>query len=138
MFETNEGLIKPIVYAGIINDGKLLLVDYQRAPNPAKSGWWIPAPGLEFGEDPQEKATKTAVELGLKVESVVLNGVESFVLPGGWHLIYHYVIQTSTQTVHADNIKNFKWVTSQELSEMTDIAHGKWEISVGQSYLDGE
>jgi len=45
MFETKEGVIKPIVYVGIVQDGRLLLVDYKEAPNPEKKGWWIPRPG---------------------------------------------------------------------------------------------
>ena len=60
MFETKEGVIKPIVYVGIIKDDKLLLVNYKKAPNPAKEGWWIPAPGLAFGEDPTEKWRATS------------------------------------------------------------------------------
>lgn len=136
IFETKEGTIKPIVYVGILNNSKLLLVDYKQAPNPTKTGWWIPAPGLEFGEDPSEKAAKVAEELGVNVDSIELKRVESFVLPGGWHLIYHYVVKTQSQAVQHANIKNLKWVTANELSEMKDIAHGKWEIGVGKSYLE--
>jgi hypothetical protein len=137
MFETKEGLIKPIVYVGIVNEDLLLLVDYLAAPNPGKAGWWIPAPGLQYGEDPFEKASKLAEDLGVKAESIQLHNVESFVLPGGWHLIYHYVIKTHTKQIQHSNIRDFKWVKAQELSEMTDIAHGKWEINVGRSYLEG-
>lgn len=136
MFEAKEGTIKPIVYVGILNNNKLLLVDYKQAPNTTKTGWWIPAPGLEFGEDPAEKAAKVAEELGVQVESLELKDVESFVLPGGWHLIYHYVVKTQSETVEHANIKNFKWVNANELSEMKDIAHGKWEMGVGKSYLE--
>jgi len=136
MFETKEGMIKPIVYVGILNGDRLLLVDYKTAPNPAKTGWWIPAPGLEYGQDPKDLAAKTAEELGIQTESLQLKDIESFVLPGGWHLIYHFVIQTKTAEIQSPHIKNFKWVTASELSEMKDIAHGKWEINVGRSYLE--
>jgi ADP-ribose pyrophosphatase YjhB (NUDIX family) len=136
MFEAKEGTIKPIVYVGVICKEKLLLVDYKQAPNPNKTGWWIPAPGLNFGEDPAEQAAKVVAELGLAAQSIKLKDVESFVLPGGWHLIYHYVVKTESETVQNPNIKDFKWVTSDELSKMKDIAHGKWEIGVGMSYLE--
>jgi ADP-ribose pyrophosphatase YjhB (NUDIX family) len=135
MFQTAQGVIKPIVYIGIINGDRLLMVDYKVAPNPAKTGWWIPAPGLEFGEDPGEKAAQVAKELGLETESPTLRSVESFVLPGGWHLIYHYILKTAATEVNHENVRESKWVTSAELSEMTNVAHGKWEVGVGLQYL---
>jgi len=136
MFETKEGNIKPVVYVGIINKNKLLLVDYKTAPNPAKSGWWIPAPGLEFGEDPTEKAIAILGELGYSGVQPRLHAVESFVLPGGWHLIYHFVSHVADDVAGGENINSHKWVTSIELESMKDIAHGKWEIDVGKSYLE--
>lgn len=135
MFETKEGVIKPIVYVGIVKNDKLLLVDYKQAPNPSKTGWWIPAPGLEFGEDPQEKAQKVCEELGIDAKGIKLHGVESFVLPGGWHFICHYIVTTATEPKPHPNVKNYRWVTTAELGEMKDIAHGKWEIGVGKDYL---
>lgn len=135
MFKTEQGIIKPITYVGLIQEGKLLLVDYKESPNPSKSGWWIPAPGLAFGEDPFEKAANLVSEMGFENQSLQLKSVESFVLPGGWHLIYHFVCLVKGQPVATENIRAFKWVNSQELALMKDIAHGKWEIGVGQSYL---
>lgn len=135
MFETKEGMIKPIVYVGIVNSGRLLLVDYKNAPNPAKAGWWIPAPGLKFGEDPRECAEKVASELGIEIKELSLKDVESFVLPGGWHFICHYLIQTESEPGFNPNIKATKWVTPKQLADMKDIAHGKWEINVGMNFL---
>jgi hypothetical protein len=135
MFETKAGIIKPIVYVGIINDNRLLLVDYVTAPNPNKTGWWIPAPGLEFGDDPKEKAESVANDFGLTVLQIKLIDVESFVLPTGWHLIWHYQIQTNSEPSEHPNIKQYKWVTSEQLAEMHDMAHGKWEIGVGKRFL---
>jgi ADP-ribose pyrophosphatase YjhB (NUDIX family) len=135
MFETKEGVIKPIVYVGIVKGGKLLLVDYKTAPNPQKKGWWIPAPNLEFGADPQETAEKMIEELGIKPTTLKLHGVESFTMPGGWHLIYHYISETSGEPKAHVNIERYRWVSEIELSEMSDIAHGKWEIGVGKSFL---
>ncbi len=135
MFETKEGTIKPIVYVGIIQDNRLLLVDYMKAPNPAKGGWWIPAPGLEYGEDPTEKAEIILSEFGFSTKHLKLQSVESFVLPGGWHLIYHFVCAVSGDLKQTENIRGHKWVTATELEEMKDLAHGKWEVGVGKSYL---
>jgi hypothetical protein len=135
MFETKSGVIKPIVYVGLIKGDRLLLVEYKTAPNPTKAGWWIPAPGLDFGEDPKEKAIAVAAELGFPDLSLKLQEVESFVTPGGWHLIYHFTGRVKNEPKLSGNIKNFKWVTIQELEAMNDIAHGKWEIEIGKSYL---
>ena len=135
MFETKEGEIKPIVYVGVINKDKLLLVDYKNAPNPTKSGWWIPAPGLQYGEDPTETATEVLRDLGFANAAPKLHHVESFVLPGGWHLIFHFACKVSGEASLGENYNKHKWVTIAELAEMKDLAHGKWEIGVGQSYL---
>lgn len=135
MFETPSGIIKPIVYVGIVKNSKLLLVNYKQAPNPNKQGWWIPAPPLEFGEDPQDQATKLVQEFGLTPSPAKLFDVESFVLPGGWHLLWHYLIQTKSEPKNHPNVKEYRWVTRDELSEIKDIAHGQWEIDLGQRYL---
>lgn len=138
MFETKEGVIKPIVYVGIVRGNKLLLVDYKNSPNPTKSGWWIPAPGLEFGEDPTEKAALVVAEFGFSDKKLKLQNVESFVLPGGWHLIYHFICHVEAEPKEHENVNQYKWVGVQELEAMKDIAHGKWEIGVGKSYLQSE
>lgn len=135
MFETKQGIIKPIIYVGMVQDSRLLLVDYKEAPNPAKKGWWIPAPGLEFGEDPTEKAERTVEELGFLPNDLKLQGVESFVLPGGWHLIYHFKMNVEGKPKSHPNVNQYKWVSTEELQEIKDIAHGKWEIGVGKSFL---
>jgi ADP-ribose pyrophosphatase YjhB (NUDIX family) len=135
MFETKEGVIKSIVYVGIVKGDRLLLVDYENAPNPSKKGWWIPAPGLVFGADPEAAAKAAAEELGIADGLPALSGVESFVLPGGWHLIYHYLVKTSSDPKVGGNFRQAKWVTAFELDGMKDIAHGKWEIGVGKRFL---
>lgn len=137
MFETTEGTIKPIAYVGVINNKRLLLVEYKQAPNPSKTGWWIPAPGVGYGEDPKEKAQKVCEDFGISIEDLKLQDVESFVLQGGWHFICHYVVKTNSEPKPHPNIKSYRWVTSDELSEMKDMAHGKWEIGVGRQYLEG-
>jgi ADP-ribose pyrophosphatase YjhB (NUDIX family) len=135
MFETKAGVIKPIVYVGIIKKKKLLLVEYKRSPNPTRSGWWIPAPGLEFGEDPRQKALNVTQDLGCFAESLELQDVESFVTPGGWHLIYHYRVRILSEVTLAENVKRIRWVSAEELAEIDDLAHGPWEQGVGQKYL---
>lgn len=135
MENVKNEIIKPIVYVGILKEGRLLLVDYKTAPNPSKKGWWIPAPELAYGEDPQEKAQSVIADFGFNQASPQLHSVESFVLPGGWHLIYHYICHVQSEPKHHENIGAYLWVSPDELASMTDIAHGKWEIAVGNSYL---
>jgi len=135
MFETKEGVIKPIVYLGVIREEKLLFIDYVQAPNPAKNGWWIPAPGLKFGEDPTKKAETLLSDFGFSGTPPKLHNIESFVLPGGWHLIYHFICVVNMDIKPNKNIKTHKWVSADELENMKDLAHGKWEIEIGKSYL---
>lgn len=136
MFQCEEGTIKPIVYVGVVKDKKLLLVQYDQSPNPSKLGWWIPAPGLKFGEDPATVAAQVVDQLGLTASAVVLKGVETFVTHGGWHLIYHYVAQANSEpALVSENIQATRWVSAGELSQMKNIAHGQWEIDLGLDYL---
>lgn len=138
MLETNEGTIKLIVYVGIVKAGRLLLVKYKKAPNPDKSGWWIPAPGLKFGEDPTERAKKVATDLGIQIDQIRLKDVESFVLPGGWHVIVHYLILTDSEPRLSQELEATRWASGEELVQMTDIAHGKWEIELGLRFLQND
>jgi len=136
MFETPKGVIKPIVYVGIVRGSELLMVDYVNAPNPGKQGWWIPAPGLEFGGDPRATALKTVQEFGFTSQDISLHDVESFVTPGGWHLIYHFRCQVKGEpTAHA-NVREYRWVDEKDLNALPNVAHGRWEVGIGQSYLD--
>lgn len=135
MFETKEGVIKLIVYIGVINRGRLLILEYVNSPNPTKSGWWIPAPELKFGEDPEVIVQNTCRDLGLDAASLILSSIESFVVRGGWHFICHYTVKTNSELKLNSNIKNFKWVNIEELEQMKDMAHGKWEIEVGKKFL---
>lgn len=135
MFETNAGVIKPIVYVGIRNDNRILIVLYKESPNPNKTGWWIPAPGLHFGDDPKEKAEKVCIDFGIDIQDFKIFDVESFVILGGWHLITHIIVDTNSDPKPNSNIQEYKWVTSEQLSQMTDLAHGQWEIGVGKRYL---
>ena len=136
MFKTSAGIIKPLVYIGIVNSNKLLLVKYKIPPNPTKTGWWIPAPGLDFGEDPQSKVIDCCKELGLNNPAPQLVDVESFVTPGGWHLIFHFAVRSTSRLQPTENMNDIKWVTLEELTNMTDIAHGHWEINIGKKFLE--
>ena len=133
--ETNNGKIKPIVYLGVVRDGKILLVQYTTPPNPSRSGWWIPAPELVWGEDPTEKARQIQRELGLEQGKPVLSRVESFVTPGGWHLVFHHLLTSGSEVRKSKNIKDFLWVSETELLHMDDLAHGSWEKEVAQAFL---
>jgi len=135
MFQTAEGVIKPIVYVGIIKDGKLLLVKYRTAPNPEKRGWWIPAPGLAFGEAPDARARQVVAELGLALESLELAEVESLNLPGGWHLMTHYRARVSGEPAAHANVEETRWVDAAELAALPDVAHGRWEVQLGRKLL---
>ncbi len=133
MFTTPQGVIKPIIYVGIVSQEKLLAVEYKTAPNPGKTGWWIQHRVLNLGKTPQRKRRK-CLKNSEPPSEVRLHGVESFVISDRWHLIYHFVIQAPLFEVRHSNIQNFKWVSASEIAEVA-WAHGSWEAAVAQSYL---
>ena len=82
-FETEEGILKLIVYVAVVSDGKILLVQYDAAPNPDRGGWWVPAPEMRYGQGPDELAKEVLAELGIGDCAAELVETESFTTPGG-------------------------------------------------------
>lgn len=137
--ETNEKKIKVVTYLGIVHQNRLLLVQYKVPPNPRrKSGWWIPAPEVGYGEDPKEKVQQQLALWNLQNSDSRLMDTESFVTPGGWHLLYHFHIKTTKANIIDANIESLQWVTKEELASMDDLAHGDWEKELGLSFLEEE
>lgn len=136
MFRTEQGVIKPITYIGIIKDNRLLIIDYKEAPNPIREGWWIPAPPLEYGQSPEDGALQVLKSLGIEDGRPELKDVESFVTSNGWHLIFHYVAHITEEIKPNSNIKSYKWVSSNDLPEAQTFAHGQWERALARFFLE--
>lgn len=135
--KTPEGILKLIVYVGIRREGRLLLVEYASAPNPDKSGWWIPAPEVEYGGDPLECATDELVALGFPDVEPCLMDVESFTMGGGnWHVIVHYVADVDADPAPGPNIRQWAWIDPGTMPEPEKFAHGKWEAALATTMLE--
>ena len=132
--KTEAGDLKPIIYLGAIGPKGLLIVRYKTPPNPIRQGWWLPAPEINYGEDPSEEATKVAKDMGLDVHHQVLNGVESFVSNGAWHLMCKYHLDVTGEVSH-ENIVESRWVTADTLPAAKEFAHGNWEVDLCRYFL---
>lgn len=80
--------------------------------------------GIVYGQDPDQRASQEVRELAVSAnENPKLLGVESFVTPGGWHLLFKYLI------------REHRWVSELELRDMKGLAHGPWEAELGIQFL---
>ena len=126
-FETNEGVLKLIVYVAVVSEGKILLVQYDDAPNPDRGGWWVPAPEMTYGQGPHELAKEVLGELGLDTSTPELVETESFTSPGGWHCMFHYLAHPQESVAPNANYAKWDWFNADELPLAGEFAHGEWE-----------
>jgi hypothetical protein len=132
--QTDKGDIKPIIYLGAISDKGLLIVKYKVAPNPLKTGWWLPAPEINYGGDPSEEMANLVRQLGLKSNRQTFVGVDSFIANKAWHLAFKYRVEVTGDVSH-ENIVESRWVTADSLPGAEDFAHGNWEIELCRFFL---
>jgi len=132
--QTDKGDIKPIIYLGALGPKGLLIVKYKVAPNPLKTGWWLPAPEINYGEDPADEMANLVSELGLNSLHQSLVGVDSFVANGAWHIAFKYRVEVEGEVLH-ENIVESRWVTADSLPAAEDFAHGNWEVDLCRFFL---
>ena len=132
--ETEHGLLKPIIYLGAIGPAGLLIVKYKTPPNPEKDGWWLPAPEIEYGEDPAEQVAKLVQDLGLESKRLRPEGVDSFMANGAWHLVFKYRVDV-TGNVENENVLYHRWATAETLPAAAEFAHGQWEYDLCRFFL---
>jgi ADP-ribose pyrophosphatase YjhB (NUDIX family) len=135
--KTDQGDIKPIIYLGAIGAKGLLIVKYKVPPNPLSPGWWLPAPEINYGEDPSEGAAKVAKEMGLDVRRQQLIGIDSFVNNNAWHFMCKYRMDVAGEVSH-ENIEDYRWVTVDSLPPASEFAHGNWEVELCRFFLGAE
>jgi len=124
---TTEGKrVKLITYVIAYDGGRVCLVKYRTPPNPERSGWWVPAPELEYGQDPAERAQAVLRSLGLTRCEVRLAAVESFTTRD-WHLIFHYRATTSSDLAPGVEYESARWFDVKDLPDAREFAHGSWE-----------
>lgn len=135
-FETDKGVLKLITYVAVVANSKILLVDYVEPPNPKHSGWWIPAPELEFGEAPDKVARNVLATLGVEGCNLQLTETESFETPGAWHCIFHYVARPETEVDPTSAFRKWQWFSAEELPPAPEFAHGEWEQRLALRQLE--
>ncbi len=134
-FSTDQGIIKLITYVAIVREGQVLLVQYDRPPNPEKTGWWIPAPELEYGQEPQARVALVLQQLGIPEAQAELVETESFVVGTAWHLILHYRAVVTGDVQPGEGIRSCQWFDAANLPEAGAFAHGKWEQRLALKHL---
>jgi hypothetical protein len=134
--EADEGTLKLIVVLGVRRRSRLLVVQYEVAPNPDKTGWWIPAHELAWGGDPYALAAAEVDGLGYARAAPRLMDVESFTLDQGhWHVITHYVLDVESDPVPGPNIREWRWCDALDLPDAASFAHKRWEVDVARRML---
>jgi len=134
--KTEQGDFKPIIYLGAISAQGLLIVKYKTPPNPLKTGWWLPAPEIAYGQDPTDETFALVKKLGLQLHHLSLIGIDSFTANDAWHLMAKYRAQVSG-TVKSDEIAESRWVTATTLPAASEFAHGNWEVDLCRYFLNG-
>ena len=51
----------------------------------------------------------------------------------GFH--FHFTAQVRGELQAHENVLEYKWVNAQEITDMKDVAHGRWEVNVAKSFL---
>lgn len=133
--QTEKGILKPIIYLGAMGPQGLLIVKYKVPPNPNTLGWWLPAPEIEYGQDPADEMVALVKDLGLELRHMSLAGVDSFIANGAWHLTFKYSVEVTGDVRH-DNIEEVRWVTAESLPPAAEFAHGNWEVELCRFFLD--
>ncbi len=107
------------------NDGLVLFVRY----DPEDERWWLPGEDLEPYEHPDERARKELTRFGLEADRLEMVFVESFRGRRGWHIVFHYRANVSSEPraeVEA------RWFSSDSLPR---TMHGRWEVEAVQRVL---
>ncbi len=134
-FETSDGTLKLITYVSVVRRDAVLLVKYVTPPNPDKAGWWVPAPEIEFGQDPLETVGSVLGSLGLSGATPDLVETESFTVGGAWHLMLHYRVTTDMDPAPDATYDDCAWFAAADLPPAGDFAHGGWERSLVERRL---
>ena len=130
MLTTTEGKrVKLVTYVAVFRGRQVALVKYRTAPNPGREGWWLPAPELDHGEDPADRATVVLRSLGLAGAEPSLVGVESFTTRD-WHVLFLYRATADRELTPGSEYDAVEWFDLDALPAAAEFAHGEWERSL--------
>ncbi|MGH8927658.1 MAG: NUDIX domain-containing protein [Acidimicrobiia bacterium] len=116
-------LISNLVVTG--PDGRVLFVRY----DPEDDRWWLPGEDLEPYEHPDERAHIELERLGLAPDQVQMMFVESFRGRRGWHVVFHYRVETASEPSGKIQAEWFP------LDGLPRTMHGRWELDAVRRVL---
>lgn len=105
---------------------QVYLVRYKESPNPKRSGWWIPAPELTFGEHPEDCAKRILKSLGVEQATLRAAGIDSFVTKE-WHILFYYIGDTTEMPTPGPYYEAGQWFSIDALPAAGEFAHGGWK-----------
>jgi len=117
---------KLITYLLPKQKSKVYLVRYRDSPNPNRSGWWIPAPTLNYGEHPDECAKRICQSLGFESCKPHFSGIDSFVTRD-WHILFNYTADVRGMPKLGPEYASGQWFELKDLPQAEEFAHGSWE-----------
>lgn len=106
-------------------DGMILFVRY----DPDDERWWLPGEDLDPYEHPDERARKELARFGLEADRLDMVFVESFRGRRGWHVVFHYRVDVSSEPLAEVEVQ---WFSSDSLPR---TMHGQWEAEAVRRVL---
>jgi ADP-ribose pyrophosphatase YjhB (NUDIX family) len=106
-------------------DGMVLFVRY----DPEDDRWWLPGEDLDPYEHPDERARKELARFGLEADRLQMVSVESFRGRRGWHVVFHYRVDVSSEP---EGDLEAQWFSADSLPR---TMHGRWEFDAVQRVL---
>ena len=107
------------------DDGKVLFVRYHEDDE----RWWLPGEDLEPYEHPDDRAHEVLASVGVTPVSFALSHIESFRGRRGWHVTFHYRVETDGASGGDYPVEWFP------LDELPRTMHGRWEREAVQRAL---
>jgi len=118
---TDAGSFRLVDVVAIVREGRLLLVEYERAPG-RRAGWTMPSVEVDYGEDPQEVARALVGGLGLDPGTLTLDGVRSSLGGTGWMIRVRWRLETDLDPPMAEGIKRHEWVEGLKIPKAANMA----------------
>ncbi|MBK8981739.1 MAG: NUDIX hydrolase [Ignavibacteria bacterium] len=137
--KTAEGnIVKLVADITVLNNDNVLLVKYaDKNKYDHQSGWFLPDDLVNFGEDPDDAASRILNEqLSISNAPITLDHVETFTgNDRSWHIVFHYVYRTAEipEIKKSEDVEILKWFSLNELPSKDEVAHHGWALYTIQS-----
>ena len=126
---TKRDKICPCILAGVINDGKILLI--HRKKEPYKDYWAMPGGKIEFAEHIEETAEREVKEeTGLDAKVVAIRGIATEIIhtkegAENHFIIYVVELKPKNKELTESEEGKLKWFSFEELENLNMIPSDK-------------